>query len=506
MTEKASPRFLIAASSDELLASLADGLRALGATSILQARNLAEVKEHLVSGSPTFALFDLDLIKAGDFKLVRAIRQSKSRLARLPMLGVVGNGGGALLEQARAAGLSHIAAMPLEPARLKAIIRQVATETRNQTARNAETSATPEAGPTSAKAEAHAAPEAAEATSRHEPQVETDACAPSEGEENPLELARELLERGENDKAVQILARVLQSNPACGEAYHGLGRALIAKGDVERGGKYLYKGAECLISRGRLDEAAEAFQELLGENPEAPNPFKNIGLALYDKGQAERAAEALRAGLEFSPEDEDMQLALSNAYVRLGDKERAVEMVQGVLSKHGGSLAAQEHFQALTGQDWTPAAAETPAVQFLEEDEAKPEDQEKRKKRRKGDERRRALRVPLADYFVIVRKRPEEFPVVDMSLTGIGFKSLDQSFQPGDILELSLQALKEVRAKRLKAEVRHITKGVVGCMFRDLSGRQQKRLEAILMAEKKTSMELLVGGGSDFNIGDVGMW
>lgn len=78
-----------------------------------------------------------------------------------------------------------------------------------------------------------------------------------------------------------------------------------------------------LARSGRLEEARNAFEEVLLEDPRNPDVLYNLGMCFTDLGQPDRAIVALSKSIEHTPKHSNSYVALGYAYSKTGDLENA---------------------------------------------------------------------------------------------------------------------------------------------------------------------------------------
>ncbi len=82
--------------------------------------------------------------------------------------------------------------------------------------------------------------------------------------------------------------------------------ALDAQGWFERGNE--------LNGQGRFEEAVEAYEKSIEQNPKSPTAHYNLGVAYKKLRQYEKAAAAFKKTLEIEPTHLDARFGLGNAY------------------------------------------------------------------------------------------------------------------------------------------------------------------------------------------------
>lgn len=98
------------------------------------------------------------------------------------------------------------------------------------------------------------------------------------------------------------------------------------------------------LENGRNEEAAAKYQRAVEMDPNQPDWFRNLGIALLRSGRSEAALEACRRGLALRPQDRDLKETLLTAkqecaYLRhtQGDLAGAVTLYKEVLSEEKNS-------------------------------------------------------------------------------------------------------------------------------------------------------------------------
>lgn len=89
-------------------------------------------------------------------------------------------------------------------------------------------------------------------------------------------------------------------------------------------------------------------------------------------------------------------------------------------------------------------------------------------------ERRQAPRTPLEDITVFVREYYLEFPVKDLSISGIGFPHMYWPMQLCDNLTLDVLYKGEPLMEGLGARVVRMDQAVAGCSFTEMTEEQKE--------------------------------
>ena len=85
------------------------------------------------------------------------------------------------------------------------------------------------------------------------------------------------------------------------------------------------------FERGRMSEMAQAYEELLAQNPKDARLHLALARMHLKKGDLEDAARVLSRALEIEPESLEARLLLVNVHRRLGDVSQALDQVEALL-------------------------------------------------------------------------------------------------------------------------------------------------------------------------------
>lgn len=92
--------------------------------------------------------------------------------------------------------------------------------------------------------------------------------------------------------------------------------ALDAQGWFEKGNDH--------SKQGQFQEAVQAYQKSIGQNPKSPVAHYNLGIAYKSLKEYEKAIAAFKKTLELEPEHLDARLSLGNVYNLLERWEEAI--------------------------------------------------------------------------------------------------------------------------------------------------------------------------------------
>jgi FimV-like protein len=277
----------------------------------------------------------------------------------------------------------------------------------------------------------------------------------------------ELLRLRKYDQAIAEFAKAARKRMLFPEAYKGIAEAFRGHGDLTRHEQFLSKAAETYAWLERHEDAEKAFRHARKVNSSAPNPYKTVGDHMKGQAAAAELVEVFERAVKLTPRDADTAMALSRACIEAGDKDKARQVLEAVVEKRGVPPEAEGLFLHLAEQK---GRAERKISGILDGDQVE----------YKGPERRKAKRVPLAEYAAKLPKHKEYFTIVDVSSTGLSFKHGGESFEKGRELTFDLLLLGEPRVRKVTAKVVRMTKRVVGLEIVKIAPRQMRNLERII--------------------------
>ncbi|MBG0777948.1 MAG: tetratricopeptide repeat protein [Desulfovibrionaceae bacterium] len=435
MALSAPPRLLIV-DADESGRTMAAGVAtAAGVAEVAFAPDSKRAFALLKAGGADFVLADFDTLEAESFVLTKAMRHDEA-LAGVPLLVGVATTEQERIRAAVLAGARNFIAKPFEAEALATKIEclQVAAD------------------PADLEARKHFARGFAFLKSR------------------------------KHYQATAEFAKALKLKRNFPEAIKGLAEAKLGMGDHAGSNALLGKAAESYALLDRDGEALRLYEELKRQNPATANPFQTAARRHKAEGRLDKAIERFEKAVSAAPQDADVACELSETYQEVGDEEKAVQTITDALERTGGggsSVKAQIHFLNLTGTSWKDYCIDKEKQKKVTviEDEGPPEEP-------KYNEHRKAARIPLADYVMLVPRRADPLHVVNISMGGIAFKTEEDTPAVGQVLTFDLGSQEAVKIKKLQVVIRHSTRGVSGGSFVDLNPKQKKLLEKILINEK----------------------
>lgn len=99
--------------------------------------------------------------------------------------------------------------------------------------------------------------------------------------------------------------------------------------------------------------------------------------------------------------------------------------------------------------------------------------------------KRQAIRIKVEGLTVLVKRLKKEFPVTDISATGLGFDFEKPRIKGGIKLEMDLILNGEIKATGLVGKVMRHERGSVGCIFEELDRAQDDAVHAVVLLGQK---------------------
>ncbi len=178
-----------------------------------------------------------------------------------------------------------------------------------------------------------------------------------------LAYAREHLDNGLADQAVQVCRRILETFPQCVEAYIVLGQALLALDKPARAADLLRRawsacpanpsaslGMAFVAERQGQVALAQAWRKRAAEMEGRAQAIEDLASASLTRpalcyawlrqGIHDRAARELTALIAENPPRYDLQVTLAQALWQSGDEQEAAQLSQQILESHPYCLVA----------------------------------------------------------------------------------------------------------------------------------------------------------------------
>jgi tetratricopeptide (TPR) repeat protein len=160
--------------------------------------------------------------------------------------------------------------------------------------------------------------------------------------------------QGKYGKAIVAFKKAVKINDLFAEAYKGLADAYKGKGDMEAYKRFLKKAAEVHAQFDRLEDTKVLFIEILKHDAETPNPFNTLGVNLRKHGDYPGAIHAYKQALELTPNDENIYFNMAKAFYFMGKIEEASSNVIMSLKMNPEFREADKLYQRIHGKPWTP--------------------------------------------------------------------------------------------------------------------------------------------------------
>ena len=153
-------------------------------------------------------------------------------------------------------------------------------------------------------------------------------------------------------EAAELIAKVLSESPSEADA--------------------LEVNAALALARGEPDRAIADLRRLLREFPDRIVPQQMLGQAHAAKGEAALAEDAFERAILLEPADPLAYLQLAELRVRNGDNEGALVVLENLLARVPGNEAAQQGIARIqfTGEDWDALAQTAERIQRTRPDHA----------------------------------------------------------------------------------------------------------------------------------------
>jgi tetratricopeptide (TPR) repeat protein len=154
-----------------------------------------------------------------------------------------------------------------------------------------------------------------------------------------VNLANELIDRGEMDRAIRHLEIAAELEPETEITYNSLGVAYLSKGMTDKAIenfrtavrlKHFYPEAHenlaiAYASKGMTGKAEEHFRTALGLKQDDTDIYYSIGITYTLKGMTDEAIEQFEKAISSNPGHADAYYALGAAYASRGMTDKAIE-------------------------------------------------------------------------------------------------------------------------------------------------------------------------------------
>jgi tetratricopeptide (TPR) repeat protein len=156
------------------------------------------------------------------------------------------------------------------------------------------------------------------------------------------------MRRSSKSEALLVKAACLVAGLAVLSAV--LGSEVLAGEPATPAQQSIKKGLES-FNKGRLPEAAEAFQKAAELDPANPVAFNNLGLAYVRMGRTRDAVDAFESAVSLRPTSANFQYNLARIYQLAKNYPKAIEHYQKTVALDPGNASAHAHLGQLYGRE-----------------------------------------------------------------------------------------------------------------------------------------------------------
>ncbi|WP_051261207.1 tetratricopeptide repeat protein [Desulfovibrio inopinatus] len=164
-------------------------------------------------------------------------------------------------------------------------------------------------------------------------------------------------------QAIIAFNKAILQNNVFADAYKGLAEAYQAKGNEEKSLEMMQKAASIFAEQGRFQEAKAIFVDIIKHDPNAVNPYNDLGVRLRRKGDFEGALNAYRQGLAISPNDDHIHYNVAKAFLFSGRLELGMGWLERALKLNPDFEEARKLYFKAKRAHWRPRKGE-PSVRY----------------------------------------------------------------------------------------------------------------------------------------------
>lgn len=140
-------------------------------------------------------------------------------------------------------------------------------------------------------------------------------------------------EKGDTDKVLDIIRKLVEIEPQNSENRIKLAEYYFKTGHRDKGYVEFRRAAEDLKAEQRWDELVKLYDKLIKADPTNPENYHGLGEALMERGEVERAFQAYHQILRYKPDDVDAMEKIVALSIRLKDIQNAVNYLKTLASK-----------------------------------------------------------------------------------------------------------------------------------------------------------------------------
>ena len=193
-------------------------------------------------------------------------------------------------------------------------------------------------------------------------------------------------QNGDHCAAEKIYQAILQTDPACADAWHLLGVIALQRGECEQAvahiraalrlnphhAVYHFNLAHVYTRHGALDQAAASYRAALALRPGDADTLNNLGSVLLNLGEVTDALACFAQALEFNPQDAQIHCNSGHALQAAEQTEAALRAFHAALAVNETYMPAHHALAVLLQQraDYTQSQLHYQRALHLEPDNA----------------------------------------------------------------------------------------------------------------------------------------
>jgi tetratricopeptide (TPR) repeat protein len=168
-----------------------------------------------------------------------------------------------------------------------------------------------------------------------------------------LDEGNRLLDRGETDRAIEVLQQAVEMDPDLADAYFQLGiaYALVEKRDADKVETEVTPTPDPKQKKVReyktnsekaFENAVKAYKKIIAANEDDHAAHYNLGRAYNKLNEDEDAAKSLKEAVKLNPEDTEYQTELGAILIKLAQYHEAIPPLKKALELDPDNLRAEE--------------------------------------------------------------------------------------------------------------------------------------------------------------------
>jgi len=174
---------------------------------------------------------------------------------------------------------------------------------------------------------------------RRRPALTTQPGEPTEQQKTKLAQAKQAVEAGDYDTALESFRSILAENPTITDAYLGIGEIYIIQEDFDRAEPVYARAAKleprnydaqyghglALQMLGKFVDAVKAYHRALTLDPDSPEANINIATSYLQLGRTRSALVFAEKAVEVAPDNGSAHVNLGAIYEQMGRNEDAID-------------------------------------------------------------------------------------------------------------------------------------------------------------------------------------